>query len=183
MGMTRGVTAKVLREFVLQKHGQKGLDMLLDQLSPEWQKTLNSPYTLQWTEVAFSVGVIEVIARSFGQDPQEAARQVGIFSAETTMGTFYRFLLSTATPAAIVQKFPSIWKNYSDTGEVTECSAEGNRGKVVLVGFDNAGLACYTLCGFAQKTLEMAGARNAQVNHTECVACGGGKCRFEMTWS
>lgn len=183
MGMTRGITAKVLREFILQEHGEEGLERLVEQLPPEQRKHLNSPYTLQWTEIEFSVGVIEAIARAFGRNPQEIARQVGAFSAGNTIGTFYRFLLSTAAPATIVEKFPSLWKTYSNTGEVAECQVEGNRGALVLTGFTDAGLSCHTLCGFVQKALEMAGARNVQVNHTECAAHGGAKCRFQMTWS
>ena len=93
MGMTRGAYAKVIKQFILDKYGQPGLDEVVGRLEHGLQRTLTNPITLVWVDNKDFNAIFDAICSLFGEKPDEFAHRLGRYHAEKTIGWFYRFLV------------------------------------------------------------------------------------------
>lgn len=181
MGNVRGAAAQAAKNFVLENYGQEGLDQLMARLDEGQRKILAVPLPVSWLDAPTMIRFFETINELFGDGTEAIYRRIGQFNASRDIKSYYKFILALSSPALVLNRLPALWSAYYDTGILT-VQVSGNRAEAVMTGFEDAGVPCQIVCGFAEKTIEMTGGKNPHVEHEECVANGGPICRFVFTW-
>lgn len=181
VGRSRGAAVQSTRQFMIEKYGEPGFERLLQKLDPELRDLLIRPLAISWQDAPAMNRIYEVIQSEFGDGTDAIFHEIGCFSARHDVKAYFKFLLTLASPAQIIQRLPMMWGTYYDTGQM-QVNVNGNRADAEIAGFEDAGIPCKLASGFVEEVLRMGGARNPKVIHTECVANNHEKCRFVVTW-
>ena len=109
---------------------------------------------------------------------------MGRVSARTDLGGMYAHLIRQGDPATTLRRTSIIWGLYHDTGK--EEVIESGDGYVVtqIAGFEFPSReSCGCVKGWNAELAAMAGGKNVETLHKECVLDGASACRFEVRWT
>lgn len=181
VGQIRGAAVQSVKNYVIGLHGQEGLQRVLDQLPSSVAGTFTHSLAISWVPSQHMEHFYRTASEVFGVDMETMSRELGRANADKDLPSYFKFILSKATPALVFAAVPTVWRSYYDTGKMTVHSGD-RLVTATLVEFEDPGVLCWDTCGFAERLLELTGVKNPKVAHTHCVARGDSECVFEGTW-
>ncbi len=109
--------------------------------------------------------------------------RAGSFGAERDLTVVRRMLLRIASPALLVERAPSLWRTFNDAGTLSARRVSDQRGEAELREWPTPdAMYCAINQGWMRRCLEMCGAREVIVTHTECQARHDETCRWLCRW-
>lgn len=117
-----------------------------------------------------------------GKDPavwEEIAR----ITAPSLLDGTYRSLVRKGDPARTLASFTSLWGLQHDSGRVVVKQLGESSARIELHDYGLASdLMCASIRGSMVGLLEVAGARNVEMEHTQCRSHGDAVCAWEVRW-
>lgn len=96
----------------------------------------------------------------------------------------YKVFFRIGSPKFIIAHVSEIWDTHFNHGEMRTVLSEKRRAVVELADFpEPTPELCERISGWFVRALELAGAKEIRLVHTQCVNQGGKVCRYEGSWS
>jgi hypothetical protein len=183
--VVKGAPLLSCERYLGEHFGPEAWRRLLAELTPQERSEL-SPAVLATSRYPFALflKVIRVAKQLFGGQEPRLHDKMGRASADYGLTTVYKIFFKVGSPQFIISKAPKVWKAYYNSGDLRSLVSEPGHAVMELAGFEEPALElCERLTGWFTRTLELAGAAEPKLVHTECVHRGAGTCRWEGWWS
>jgi hypothetical protein len=166
-------------------HGEAGLERLEAAASSELAPTLvNGVAMARWYPFSVFIELNEVIDRLFGHGDLALVKELGRFGADANLKTVYRLFYKVGTVRWILGRAARLWGAHYDSGEMRIVEDRPGFGILEVVGFDTPHrIHCLSVAGWAERSVEISGGKDALVEETSCRARGDAQCLFRVTWS
>lgn len=190
MGNVKGNALGGVKRFIAARHGAAGVSRWLECMSPQDAALVEGlllPHG--WYPVRIWNRLLDQFVTVFGDGNPQSFRPVAVAIAEDDLQRYFKVLLKAASPAMLMQRSSSIWERYFDTGtmEVTEVSANRVTVRLTAPRLLDRGpgpLTCAVgIPAWQERSLVLAGAREARASHTQCRFRSATACEFEVTWT
>jgi len=165
-------------------HGEQGLERLEAAASPALKPVLvNGVAKARWYPFPLFVELIEQIDRLFGEGDLALVWEMGRFGADATLKTVYRLFYKVGTVRWILGRSARLWGAHYDAGELRMIDERSGESTLEIVGFDTPHrVHCMSVAGWAERSVEISGGRDAKVTELECRALGHARCVMKATW-
>jgi hypothetical protein len=166
-------------------HGEEGVQRVMAALSPPARELVGeSPVRARWYPFDSFVELNLVIDRLFGQGDLSLVWTLGKHGADVNLRTVYRLFYMVGTPKWIMDRATRLWNMHYDSGHLVATRGEGNEIDVEIVDFETPHRThCQSVFGWCERSLELSGAKELQLQETACRALGDASCRLHLTWS
>jgi hypothetical protein len=170
--------------FIDTHFGALAKERVLARLSPEDRAILGSaPLAIQWYPLAPFPRLLRAMEAELGRGDLALVTERGTWAAVQDMRTVHKVLLKLVTPQWVIDKGMKIWPNFHTTGR-WEAKRQGD--KAARASLHDLGVVdeamCATLKGWILGLLQLAGIKNATVDHVECRARGAATCVYQVSW-
>ena len=165
-------------------HGEAGLERLEHQASPELQPTLvNGVAMARWYPLAQFIELIELIDRLFGKGDGALIKELGKFGAEANLKTVYKLFYKVGTVRWILGRAARLWGAHYDAGQMLVVDEKPGETTLEIADFDTPHrVHCLSVAGWAEKSVEISGGVDANVEELSCRARGDERCLLRVTW-
>jgi hypothetical protein len=173
------------RDFILEKHGEPGIEAVKAQLSPASREQVYSPLLVatDWIDVNLALAHALAYDAAFGTGSGQAAERMlsGLVAKHYTV--MYRSIFAqAASPEAVLEKSSRLWRRFYDAGDtqlfVTSPTSVIKR----ITGCDLPPRHELLLLPYYEELLRQWGARDPSARHTKCVARGAECCETVISW-
>ncbi|MEK9162080.1 MAG: methyl-accepting chemotaxis protein [Chloroflexota bacterium] len=172
--------------FVQTGYGEAGWRRVLDRLTPNTRAALSVPLDpAQRYSQQLYVEMIGAIKAEFGRGREgELAREMARYVAEIDLKGAYRTVIPLTSPGAAMAKIPVLYRLQSGRDHARLAENEPGRAVIDLFhgGDSDAELCQYSLVGYIEGVLQMAGAKHGTVLHSLCFHRGDDRCRYDIHW-
>jgi hypothetical protein len=183
MACTSGVSFLNLKAFADERLAAGTWETVLSKLSAEERMALKSVLAVGWYEERWFLEVLTALDAIGGAGDLSLVKKIGAFEAERDLNGFLRFILRAANPAFVVEQASKLWRRFHDTGTLVVVRESGNRFKGTVANWGIVDRAlCLELGAYMQRSVELVGAKNVRLAHTECRADGAKDCLFTCEW-
>lgn len=174
------------RDFILDTHGDSGIDAVKAQLDPAAREQLYSPTLVatDWIDVNLALAHALAYDRAFGTgvSGQAAERMLAALVAKhyTVM---YRSVFALAdSPESVLEKSSRLWRRFYDSGD-TQLLVQSPTSVIKrITGCDLPARHEILLLPYYEELLRQWGARDPMARHTKCVARGAECCETVISW-
>jgi hypothetical protein len=165
-------------------HGEAGLERLEAAASESLAPVLaNGVAMARWYPFSQFVELIELIDRLFGKGDLGLVKELGKFGADANLKTVYRMFYKLGTVRWILGRAARLWGAHYDSGEMQIVEDMPGMGMLEIVGFDTPHrIHCMSVAGWAEKSVEISGGKDAKVEEVACRARGDDRCLLKITW-
>lgn len=166
-------------------HGEQGLERLEAAASPELQPVLvNGVAVARWYPFPIFVELIEVIDRLFGKGDLALVWEMGRFGADANLKTIYRLFYKVGTVRWILGRAARLWGAHYDSGRLEVITDKPGEAIMEICDFDTPHrVHCMSVAGWAEKSVDISGGKDAKVTELECRALGQERCVMKATWT
>jgi hypothetical protein len=166
-------------------HGEAGLERLEAAASPDLSPVLvNGVAMARWYPFPLFIELNETIDRVFGRGDLSLVWELGRFGAEANLKTVYRLFYKVGTVRWILGRAARLWGAHYDTGEMRLIDDRPGTGTLEIVGWDQPHrIHCMSVAGWAERSVEISGGRDAKVTELSCRARGDERCLLQATWT
>ena len=171
-------------EHLEQTHGREVLEKVVSGLPPEVRSRLRGVVLpVAWFPLETYERLLESAEGVLGEGDGAAALEIGAATAGRDLPTTHRLFMQSATPAMALSRIPQLWRTYHSRGEVeiTQVPAGGWRLEIRDLSPDTY-LHAMAMCGFYQKLLELAGARDVRVALLSSRGRGDDRTITSLRW-
>jgi hypothetical protein len=182
---SKGIGLVNARSFAIKRFGPDGWQRTLASLSLEDRDVLAGVVSVGWYPLELHARVTRAIDEVHGVGDLALAAQLGRFQADTDLTTVHRVFLKLISPNFAVEKLTELWPRYHDSGRwvVARRGDDQMLGQLHEFGGGFVDPAiCRTVVGYITRCVELVGAKNVLVDHTECRAHGDGHCGYHIRW-
>jgi hypothetical protein len=176
------LTSRIL--WVELQQGQKGMERLLAQLTPELRREIETGLSkAKWYPFEHFVELNLTIDRLFGKGDLGLIHELGRYGADANLTTIYRLFYKVGTVQWILGRAVRLWSAHYDTGFL-EVATRGPKAAVLRIrGFASPHhVHCMSVTGWAQRSIELSGGKNVKIDETRCRTKGDELCQLETTW-
>jgi len=165
-------------------HGEAGLERLEAAASPDLSPTLvNGVAMARWYPFAQFIELNELIDRVFGAGDLALVKELGKFGAEANLKTVYKLFYKLGTVRWILGRAARLWGAHYDAGEMHVVEERPGEGVLEIAGFDTPHrVHCLSVAGWAEKSVEISGGKEACVDELACRARGDDRCLLRARW-
>jgi hypothetical protein len=165
-------------------HGEAGLERLEKQASPSLTPTLvNGVAMARWYPFDQFIELITLVDRLFGAGDLGLVKELGRFGADANLKTVYRLFYKVGTVRWILGRAARLWGAHYDSGEMRIVEDRPGYGVLEIAGFDTPHrIHCLSVAGWAERSVEISGGKEARVEEPSCRARGDERCLLEVTW-
>lgn len=170
--------------FIETHFGAPAKDRVLARLSDEDRAILgHMVLPIQWYPLAPFPRLLRAMDEEVGRGDLSLVTERGTWAAVQDMRTVHKVLLKLLTPAWVVDKAMKLWPNFHTSGhwESKRVGDKGARAELKQLGIVDEAI-CASLKGWMLGLLQLAGARQASVEHVECRGRGDGNCVYQLSW-
>ncbi|HKB80687.1 MAG TPA: hypothetical protein VKH35_13320 [Thermoanaerobaculia bacterium] len=121
-------------------------------------------------------------ARIKGEPLEQFARRAGHEAAAEAVRGIYRFFALVLTPPALLGKASQMWSAIYSCGRMQVLEQSERSATIALFDFPSEVAGCSRVTGWIERMAGMTGARNVQIEQTQCYATGGPHCEWHLTW-
>jgi hypothetical protein len=175
------------REYILEMHGEAGIEAVKAQLSPAMREQLYSPLSVasDWMDVGLALEHALAYDRAFGTgvSGQAAERMLsGLVAKHYTV--MYRSVFAQAgSPEAVLEKSSRLWRRFYDEGDTQLIVLSPNSVLKRISGItDFPARHELLLLPYYEELLRQWGAKDPIARHTKCVARGAECCESVISW-
>jgi hypothetical protein len=173
-----------LFDFIREKHGAAGLQLLLSKLSPQDYALCTQGLTALTKVPAPLFPTLHHLIRDlFGNGDSDYYAVAFEYVGEKSLNSFMKLFLKLGTPAFVAHNAPLIWRHFFDTGRLVKIAGTAHSVELLAVGHEDYGDSlCWAIIGFGRMAIRMSGGKNLRVNHDECLFKGKTRCYFKVEW-
>ncbi|MBW1807645.1 MAG: 4-vinyl reductase [Deltaproteobacteria bacterium] len=183
MARVKGTFFIALKSFIRARYGNQGWKRLIESLPEKDRVQVEMSVSMGWFDLDLIVQALHVLVEVLGGRDKQLAYEFGRFDAEQDLTKIQRLFLRMANPAYVIEKAGQYWSRFCDFGEWQIERQGKNQASASLVKCSIADeLYCLELSGYLNRLFEMVGAKNLQVEHTQCRARGDDKCSWVGKW-
>jgi hypothetical protein len=175
------------REFILEQHGEAGIEAVKAQLNPVSREQLYSPLAVasDWMDVGLAIEHALAYDRAFstGVSGQAAERMLsGLVAKHYTV--MYRSIFAQATsPEDVLEKSSRLWRRFYDEGDTQLITLSPTSVLKRITGItDFPARHELLLLPYYEELLRQWGAKDPSARHTKCVARGAECCESVISW-
>lgn len=170
--------------WVQLNQGEAGVARLRGEVSPELGEILDSGAAMaRWYPFSLFVEVNEAIDRVFGKGDLGLVKQLGRHGADANLTTIYRLFFKVGTVKWIMARAARLWGMHYDSGILIVDQSPGREVTLRIERFaEPHRVHCLSVQGWAERSVELSGGREVQLDELGCRARGDGSCRFRITW-
>ena len=172
--------------FVQMRFGEAGWQRVLNRLTPQARAALSVALDpVQRYAQQLYVELVGAIKAEFGHGREgELAREMARYVAEVDLKGAYCTVIPLTSPGAAMAKIPVLYHLQSgrDYARLAESGAGWAVIDVTHGGDSDAELCQYSLVGYIEGVLQMAGAKRGAVTHSLCFHRGDDRCRYDIRW-
>jgi hypothetical protein len=188
MPRLKGQVFLAVTEHVALEYGPAGYDLLRNTLSPAERAEIDAigwgawrPFDL-WLSLARAAAIL--FARSGQPDGQLAfIERAGAFGAERDLTVMRRMLLRIASPALLIERAAILWSQFVDSGTLSARMVSERRAEAAIAEWPHPEpLFCAMMQGWMRRYLEMCGAHEVALVHSECRGRRDASCRWTARW-
>lgn len=176
------LTSRVL--WVELEQGQKGMERLLHQVSPELRQHIEGGLSkAKWYPFEQFIELNLTIDRLFGKGDLGLIKHLGRFGADANLTTIYRLFYKVGTVHWILGRAVRLWSAHYDSGYL-EVATRGSKSALLRIrGFETPHRAhCFSVAGWAERSIELSGGKNVTVNEPQCRTRGDELCQLDCIW-
>jgi hypothetical protein len=165
-------------------HGEAGLEWLEAQASPDLAASLvNGVAMSRWYPFALFIELNELIDRLFGKGDLRLVHELGRYGADANLKTVYRLFYKVGTVRWILGRAARLWGAHYDSGRMQIVDERPGMGTLEIVDFDTPHrIHCMSVSGWAERSIEISGGKEAHVEELSCRASGDPQCLLRCTW-
>ena len=180
----KGSPVRSLQKFIDAELAPEQKEAVFRSLPPEFASRFRSPILATETVPLHMLNrFTEEAARAAGQPVEQFARRAGRAGAEDAIKGVYRFFAMVMTPSALIEKASKMWSGFYHRGTM-EIAEQTDRSVTVRVtNFPAETAGCARIGGWAERAIEMTGAKNVRAQHGSCMVKGGKSCDWKIVWS
>jgi uncharacterized protein (TIGR02265 family) len=168
--------------FVVMNHGLDMWTRILATLPEEDQAALKEISIDNWYPLAILDGIDRAIAAELGGNSEEVYKQLGEFSATSSLSGPFSSLVNSDIHS-FLQQSALLHRAYQDFGSPTYERLSDTSG-LLTIHYEQAPPVSFCESGttYFRHAIELCGARSARITHTRCTARGDTVCEFYVTW-
>jgi hypothetical protein len=180
---TKGTSFAQAKNFVLERHGERGWIAVIEQLTSAERETLDGAVAVGWYDLELYARLIRSIDAVHGSGDLKLLVQLGRYEAENDLKVVHRLFFRLANPAYVVEKAGEYWRRFHDTGTwtLTRESPTIVHGTLSDWGVVDAAL-CAELGAYLVRIIELVGGKDPTIDHRVCRSRGDSTCFFRMRW-
>ncbi|HUR80412.1 MAG TPA: TIGR02265 family protein [Thermoanaerobaculia bacterium] len=180
----KGSPVRSLQKFIDAELSQDQKNAVLDRLPAEFAKRFRTPILATETVPVHMLNrVTEEAAKQKGEPVEAFARRAGREAAGEAVRGIYRFFALVLTPPALLGKASHMWSSLYNRGEMRVDEQTEHGARLRIVNFPAEAAGCARVTGWIERMAEMTGAKDIQVEQTQCFAKGGACCEWRIAWS
>jgi hypothetical protein len=185
MGNIRGSSLAGRLRYVKKYHSQAALDQVLAVLKNRdlASKLQVGAVESAWYPLADFVDLVESIDRVLGKGDLAMVKPMAAQTAQDDFSGAYRIFFRLTSPSFVFGKAATIWSQKYDSGKLLTRQLGPTSFELEIVDFDTPHIAmCESIAGWAQRMLELTGAKKASCEHVECRTRKNPRCVWRMVW-
>lgn len=187
MPRLKGQVFLAVTDHVALEHGRDGYELLRNTLSPAERAEIDAIGWGAWRPFDLWLSLARAAALLFGGgtlDGQLAfIERAGAFGAERDLTVMRRMLLRVASPSLMVERAATLWTQFVDVGHLTSQMVGERRGEAEILDWPRPEpLLCAMMQGWMRRNLELCGAHEVAIVHSECRGHGDAACRWTAGW-
>ena len=124
----------------------------------------------------------EEAARAKGEPLEQFAFRAGREAAGDAVRGIYRFFALVLTPPALLGKASQMWGTLYNRGEMRVEEQQEHSARIRVRDFPAELASCSRATGWIEGLARLTGVKDLKVEHTECIARGGGSCEWQLSW-
>lgn len=179
---SKGTMLNVMQGYVVTRFGSPAWQRVLNDLSADDRAIVQSAVAIGWYPTSAVLNTMAAIERVLGPQQAGLMADFGRSGAEQDLTIFHRMFLRMANPAYVVEKIADYWSRFHTHG-TWQVRRVQNGYVNTLSDFAGSPTYCSVLTPYSGRMLELVGAKQVKVAHTECVHQGHKACVFSGTWS
>ena len=176
------LTSRIL--WVELQQGQKGMERLLHQVTPELRKEIETGLSkAKWYPFEQFVELNVAIDRLYGKGDLALVRELGRAGADANLTTIYRLFFKLGSVHWILGRAVRLWSAHYDSG-FCEIATRGPKAAVMRIrGFSTPHQAhCLSVMGWTERSIELSGGKRPIVEESLCRTRGDELCQLDITW-
>ncbi len=164
--------------------GESGLQRLAGEVSDNLADLLDQGAVMsQWYPFELFIELNQAIDRTFGKGDLALVRQLGRHGADANLTTIYRLFFKVGTVKWIMARAARLWHMHYDSGRMIVYQAPGKEVTLQIKDFvEPHEIHCMAVQGWAERSVELSGARDVALDELSCRAKGGDTCKFRIRW-
>lgn len=186
MAEVKGTSVAGKRQYVLKHHGEEKLRTVLAQLRDrEAAKRLETTVLKSsWYPFDFWVDLTQAIDRVVGNGDGRLFRPMAAQTAEDDLSTVYKVFFKFTEPMRIFERAEQLWDAYYRPGKNKITKISPTSVEMEIIDFDQPNWAhCESVLGWAERSVQLTGAKNVRCEHLECRGRGAARCRMRVSWT
>jgi len=170
--------------WVRLNQGEQGLERLGSAVSPELREVLCEGAVMsKWYPFDWFVELNTRIDEVFGKGDLALVKRLGRHGADANLTTIYRLFYKVGTVKWIMARASRLWGMHYDSGEMAVDVYPGREVGLRIVGFDTPHRThCLSVTGWVERSVELSGGNEVEVDEVGCRAKGDDGCEFRGTW-
>lgn len=181
----KGSAVKATKEYVLKKHPDR-YEEWLKKLSPQARNIISNPIlATQWYPIEESVVEPTTTACDLFFDKLEnAAWQMGEFSADQALSGIYKVFVLISTPQFIISRGAKVFQSYYKDSEIIikDKSEEHVRLQIVKFPYPHEVMEC-RIAGWISGAIQKTGHKKIDVKITKSMTKGDPYTEIYSKWS
>jgi hypothetical protein len=175
------------RDFIIERHGDAGIEVIKQHVSPAAREVLYSPLLVasDWVEVAHALEQALGYDRAFGTgvSGQAAERMMRDLVAKHYNSMYRSVFAQAESPVAVLDKSSRLWRRFYDSGDSQLTTQTPTSVVKRITGCDDFPIRHELLMlPYYEELLRQWGARDPMARHTKCVARGAECCETTISW-
>src|SRR5262245_38987553 len=181
-GRVKGTMVRAHLQFVRDRLGEETLARTLTDLPAPVAAEVNGILVSTWCRFESLIALDLAVARAAGREPRELMRELGRYSAQINLSTFYR-----AFHRDDIHEFfrhsAALHKQFQDFGDCVYEQLGETSARISI-----RGAACFspTYCcseaGYLEQVIATHGGTDVSVTESACQCADDDHCTFEMRW-
>jgi len=179
----KGSPVRSLQKFIDNNLSAEQRDAVFRSLPPEYATRFRTPILATETIPVHMLNrFTEEAAKARGESVPDFARRAGREGASDAVKGIYRFFALVLTPAALLSKASQMWSSLYNRGQMVIDDQTSNSARIRLVDFPSELAGCSRITGWIERMAELTGAKNIDVQHTQCFTRGAAACEWKASW-
>ena len=180
----KGSPVRSLQKFIDAQLSPEQREQVFAALPPEYASRFRSPILATETVPVHMLNVFtEAAAKVMGEPVEKFARRAGREAAGDAVKGIYRFFAMVLTPPALLSKASQMWSSLYNRGDMRVEDQTGTSARIRILNFPSEVAGCSRITGWMERMAELTGAKNVNVEQTQCYAKGAPHCEWIVRWS
>lgn len=178
----KGSPVRSLQKFLESDLSPQQRDSVFRNLPAEYSRLKTPILATETIPVHMLNRLTEEAAKVKGEAVEQFARRAGAEAASDAVKGIYRFFARVLTPTALLSKASQMWQSLYNRGELKVDESTEGAARIHLANFPSELAGCSRITGWIERMAQLTGAKNVEVEQTQCFAKGQPHCEWRVKW-